>query len=232
MSGTEAVRRRFANEAVPIGELEKRTMNFAERVAKIPSDLLAFNKKSVHRAFEAQGMRTNLRNGVDLEALMFKASGAKMLTARRGPQQQKNQVRALVPRPAAAIHVPAVAAQEVSATMESKTSKSNNNPRSKQELDKPTKPALALTKKASSPAIQESPSKTAPVKQPTVAASPLSTKPSTTKASITSEQAPSTPTKSATNKAAPEAPTTTAKDEGIHLHLHEAVHIHFSPSKL
>ena len=117
MTGIEAQAKGFATEAVPAVELEERTMNLALRIAKIPSDLLAFNKKSVHRAFEAQGMRTNLRNGVDLEALMFKAPGAKMLTVRRGPQKGVAPgQRVPAPRPMVVPSGPAaVAAQAVSA---------------------------------------------------------------------------------------------------------------------
>ena len=88
MTGKEAVDKGWATLCVPTGEnVEEATLEFAKRVIKIPSDLLAFNKRSVHRAFEAQGMRDNLRNNVDLETLMFHAPGAKILTARRAARK-------------------------------------------------------------------------------------------------------------------------------------------------
>ena len=41
----------------------------AERVAQIPGDLLALNKRTVHRALEAMGMRTGVRATTELQAL-------------------------------------------------------------------------------------------------------------------------------------------------------------------
>jgi enoyl-CoA hydratase len=157
MTGIEAAAKGFATEVVPTAELEERTLNLAARIAKIPSDLLAFNKKSVHRAFEAQGMRTNLRNGVDLEALMFKAPGAKMLTVRRGPQKGTPAAeRVPPPRPmpiSAPIHAPAVAAQAVSAKSEEKPQK--------------TKPQLMQAKLTQEPAQKRpAPPAKAPVTTP------------------------------------------------------------------
>ena len=61
MSGTEAVEAGFANRAYPAAELDDAVLGIATRVAKIPSDLLALNKRVVHRAMEAAGMRDGLR---------------------------------------------------------------------------------------------------------------------------------------------------------------------------
>lgn len=97
MSGEEAVERGFATACYPPNELEAKSLEFTARIAKIPADLLAFNKRSVHRAFEAMGFRTNIRNGLDLEALMFKAPGAKMLVARR--VTKPGEARSPPPRP-------------------------------------------------------------------------------------------------------------------------------------
>jgi len=71
MSGKEAVETGWANQVFPDEELEDAVLDIAQRVAKIPSDLLAFNKRSVHRAMEAMGMRNALRTGTDLQALSF-----------------------------------------------------------------------------------------------------------------------------------------------------------------
>ena len=46
-------------------------------MAKIPPDLLAYNKRSVHRAMEAQGMRNALRYGSDLATLSTHAPNVK-----------------------------------------------------------------------------------------------------------------------------------------------------------
>src|SRR3954471_21888788 len=71
MSGTEAVEAGFANRAFPLDQLDGAVLAMAERVAKIPSDLLALNKRVVHRAMEAAGMRTGLRATADIQALGF-----------------------------------------------------------------------------------------------------------------------------------------------------------------
>ena len=71
MSGVEAVEAGFANRAFPTAELDGAVVAMAERVAKIPPDLLALNKRVVHRAMEAAGMRTGLRATADIQAMGF-----------------------------------------------------------------------------------------------------------------------------------------------------------------
>ena len=43
----------------------------AERITKVPSDLLALNKRSAHRAMEAMGIRTGIRATAEIQALGF-----------------------------------------------------------------------------------------------------------------------------------------------------------------
>ncbi len=69
MTGDEAVESGFANRAFPEEELEHEVLRIAERVAQVPGDLLALNKRTVHRAMEAMGMRTGLRATTELQAL-------------------------------------------------------------------------------------------------------------------------------------------------------------------
>lgn len=71
ISGVEAVRMGFANRAFPAAELDARVLEIAVRVAKIPSDLQAMNKRSVHRAMETMGVRAAIRAGTELQALAF-----------------------------------------------------------------------------------------------------------------------------------------------------------------
>lgn len=71
MSGKEAVESGWANDVFPEEELDNTVLDIAERTSKVPSDLQAFNKRSVHRAMEAMGMRSALRTGTDLQALSF-----------------------------------------------------------------------------------------------------------------------------------------------------------------
>ena len=69
--GREAAETGFAKRAVPAGELEDHVLMMAERVAKIPPDLQQLNKRSVHRAMEAMGIRSAIRAGTELQALAF-----------------------------------------------------------------------------------------------------------------------------------------------------------------
>ena len=71
MSGTEAVAAGMANRAHRADELDAAVLAVAERVAKIPVELLALNKRSAHRAMEAMGIRTGIRATADIQALGF-----------------------------------------------------------------------------------------------------------------------------------------------------------------
>jgi enoyl-CoA hydratase len=71
LTGTDAVAAGFANRAFPADELDAAVLAQAERVAKVPPDLQAVNKRVVHRAMEAMGMRDGLRATADLNALGF-----------------------------------------------------------------------------------------------------------------------------------------------------------------
>ena len=71
MSGTEAVAAGMANRAHPAEELDAAVLAIAERIAKIPVELLALNKRSAHRAMEAMGIRAGIRATADIQALGF-----------------------------------------------------------------------------------------------------------------------------------------------------------------
>lgn len=71
MTGAEAVEAGFANRHFPADELDERVLEIAGRVAKVPPDLQALNKRVVHRAMEVMGMRDGLRATADLNALGF-----------------------------------------------------------------------------------------------------------------------------------------------------------------
>jgi enoyl-CoA hydratase len=71
MSGREAADWGFATRAFPAAELERRTLEWAERAAKIPPELQQINKRTVHRAMEIMGIRAAIRAGTELQALAF-----------------------------------------------------------------------------------------------------------------------------------------------------------------
>jgi len=71
MSGTEAVQNGFANRAWPEADLETNVLEIAERIARIPLDLLALNKRAAHRAMEAMGIRNGIRATAEIQAMGF-----------------------------------------------------------------------------------------------------------------------------------------------------------------
>jgi enoyl-CoA hydratase len=69
ISGTEAARLGWANEAVPADALEARVLEVAQRIATVPADLVQLNKRVVHRQMEIMGLHTGIRLGSELCAL-------------------------------------------------------------------------------------------------------------------------------------------------------------------
>jgi enoyl-CoA hydratase len=69
ISGAESVTAGFANRAFPAEDLEAGVLAVAERIIKIPHDLLAINKRAVHRSMEAMGIRQGMRAVSDIQAL-------------------------------------------------------------------------------------------------------------------------------------------------------------------
>jgi enoyl-CoA hydratase len=82
ISGADSVQAGFANRSFPADELDERVLEIAERVAKIPGDLLALNKRAVHRAMEAMGIRAGIRATADLQALGFHQRSSKEYRAK------------------------------------------------------------------------------------------------------------------------------------------------------
>jgi enoyl-CoA hydratase len=71
MSGVEAVQSGFANRHFAEADLEREVLAIAERITKVPSDLLALNKRAAHRAMEAMGIRTGIRATAEIQAMGF-----------------------------------------------------------------------------------------------------------------------------------------------------------------
>ena len=71
MSGLEAVAAGAANRAYPAERLDDEVLAIAARIALVPKDLLALNKRSAHRAMDAAGIRNGIRAGADIQALGF-----------------------------------------------------------------------------------------------------------------------------------------------------------------
>ena len=71
MSGTEAVTAGMANRSHPAAELDDAVLAMAARIAKVPVELLALNKRSAHRAMDSMGIRNGIRATADIQALGF-----------------------------------------------------------------------------------------------------------------------------------------------------------------
>lgn len=69
ISGVEAVELGWANRAFPVEDLDERVVEIASRIAKMPADIVALNKRIVHRGMEVMGLRTAIRVGTELCAL-------------------------------------------------------------------------------------------------------------------------------------------------------------------
>ena len=69
ISGSEAVVKGFANNCFKASALEKEVLSIAKKVAKVPPELQAMNKRAVHRQMEAMGMRAGIRAGTEIQAL-------------------------------------------------------------------------------------------------------------------------------------------------------------------
>jgi enoyl-CoA hydratase len=82
LSGSEAAARGWANRAWPAAQLEAEVLAVAERVAKLPSELAAINKRSVHRAMEIMGLRAAVRAGTELQALAFQTAASQAYMGR------------------------------------------------------------------------------------------------------------------------------------------------------
>jgi enoyl-CoA hydratase len=77
MSGEDAVAAGFANRAFPADELEERVLEMAARVANVPPDLLALNKRAVHRSMEMLGVRNAMDAAADIQALALRTRSSR-----------------------------------------------------------------------------------------------------------------------------------------------------------
>jgi enoyl-CoA hydratase len=95
ISGVEAVRLGWANRAYPAEGLDEAVLERAKRVALVPSDIAALNKRTVHRAMEIKGMRDAIRSGTELCSLGIKQPSMDAFIAK---VQEKGLTQALQER--------------------------------------------------------------------------------------------------------------------------------------
>ncbi len=92
MTGLEAVSSGMANRAFPKENLDTGVLNIAERIAKIPNDLLALNKRAAHRAMESAGIRNGIRATADIQALGFHQESSKEYMNKLGERDLKESL--------------------------------------------------------------------------------------------------------------------------------------------
>jgi enoyl-CoA hydratase len=95
ISGAEAARLGWANQAYPPGELDEAVLAVAERVAKVPPEIVQLNKRTVHRAMDVMGLRAAIRAGTELCALAIHQPSFQAFIAQAG---SKGLVAALTER--------------------------------------------------------------------------------------------------------------------------------------
>jgi enoyl-CoA hydratase len=95
ISGVEAARLGWANAAYPPEELDDHVLAVAERVAKVPPDIVQLNKRTVHRAMDVMGLRAAIRSGTELCSLAIHQPSFKAFIAEA---QDKGLVAALTER--------------------------------------------------------------------------------------------------------------------------------------
>jgi enoyl-CoA hydratase len=66
ISGADAVRMGWANRVFEPDELDDAVVGIATRISKVPPDIVALNKRAVHRAMDIMGMRAAIRAGTEL----------------------------------------------------------------------------------------------------------------------------------------------------------------------
>ena len=92
MTGLEAVSSGMAHRAFPKENLDTGVLNIAERIAKIPNDLLALNKRAAHRAMESAGIRNGIRATADIQALGFHQESSKEYMNKLGERDLKESL--------------------------------------------------------------------------------------------------------------------------------------------
>ncbi len=95
ISGAEAARLGWANRAFPAADLDAEVLAMATRIAKVPPDIVALNKRTVHRAMDVMGLRAAIRAGTELCALAIHQPGFRAFIAEA---ETKGLVAALTER--------------------------------------------------------------------------------------------------------------------------------------
>ena len=77
ISGKEAAENGFANKSFDSSIISEEVEKIANKVARVPADIQAINKRSIHRQMEIMGMRDGIRAGTELQALAMHSRSTK-----------------------------------------------------------------------------------------------------------------------------------------------------------
>ena len=69
VNGKEAEQIGLVAKAVPEDKLEEAVTKLAQRIAQVPSELLALNKAAVNRVLELMGVKNFLNSGMELDVI-------------------------------------------------------------------------------------------------------------------------------------------------------------------
>ena len=92
MTGTEFVEAGGANRAYPAAELDDAVLDVAQRIALVPGDLLALNKRAAHRAMDAMGIRNGIRSTADIQAMGFHQRSSKEYMSQFGKKNLRESL--------------------------------------------------------------------------------------------------------------------------------------------
>lgn len=87
MSGEEAARLGFANRAVADTELEATVLEVCARLADVPGELLAHNKRVMHRYLDASGVRSAIRWASDMQPVALGTAESRSFTKDMGSEK-------------------------------------------------------------------------------------------------------------------------------------------------
>jgi len=68
----------FGNYAVPKEQLESTVRELAERIARVPGDMLALKKAAVNGQFDAQGFKQAVLRGAEFDPLVHTTSAVQV----------------------------------------------------------------------------------------------------------------------------------------------------------
>jgi enoyl-CoA hydratase len=106
IDGPTAVEWGWANHCVPAGHLLYAVQSLAERIAKIPPDVLRLKKLSINRAAEAGGFRLALSGIAEIDALLHLTPSVLEIRARMKEQGLKAVIKEFKVAPSSSLVAP------------------------------------------------------------------------------------------------------------------------------